>query len=80
VDEGSFRGAGVESQGGLIRLDGVWCAPEALQQVGSGDVEGGPAGELGVVGDGVEDDHPGRRSFGHGHRDGPVGFVTGLGS
>jgi len=77
LDEVPLGGSGVELERALVGVDGVGGAAESLEQVSAGDVQRGPPGELGVVGDRVEDDQAGGGSFGHRDGDGAVGFVHG---
>jgi len=58
LDEVSLGGSGVELERALVGVDGVGGAAESLEQVGAGDVQRGPARELGVVGDRVEMTRP----------------------
>ena len=59
-------------QCGAVGVSGVCGAAETTRQVCSGDVEIGPATELRLVADGVEDVEPGRGTVSHRDDDGPV--------
>src|SRR5271157_1073495 len=62
-----------------IDLDGFAVAPEAFQQLSPGDVKLGPALQLRVTGQGIEDDEPGGRALGHGEGNRSVGLHDGGG-
>jgi len=53
---------------------GLAGAPEAPEQLGPGDMQLRPALHLRVMGQRVQDEQPGVRALGHGHRDRPVGL------
>jgi hypothetical protein len=71
-NEAALGSGRLEVQGSLVSAGGLGGTAKPAEQVSAGKMKLGPAAELGMTADGIQDDEARRRPFRHGDRDGPV--------